>query len=656
MVSTTSSVSRLLIFSALLVFTPNPFHNSNNDINCCFVLGIDAKDEIVSYEVKGFNYEVARRVRDAVGVMLNNTLLVMDQLDVMFELDTIAIEEQDLVNKLMYSHIVSNPYLSGVVIFPVESNQIVAASGYTIFFERSNPTFVRLVPDISDCSVLSNETSIPVTYQVLDASTANTCVEEYDVSNIDGSAVSLQRLIGTSMSYFSDSRPIGWSVTQTTDPINTGISYSTYLTNSSNIPIAFASTFLFYFEVDKYLISNFGNQTDELTVIVVNNQSMIVGTSIPGVAMRLESSFFRAINLSDCENAVVKKAGMYVVGLPDSLIDDNYLFVHDNMYIQFAVLSLAAAHWHVIVVLPSSALNDFVKTSSSSFVATICIVCLDFALIVFFVGWVIRNRKLRLWRYSHPAWLLVMLFSNFVALGFAITLVISPSDSQCLAKRWFGVLSLGISLAAVLGKSVVTEHSATSPSTHFARKEILALTCTGATVLLLVLLLIVQSASDYPRTIAYYTTVSNELVLRQQCSFAHNGIRNTLCAILCLLAFATFVFAWTSRHASDSCEESRALVVIAGELLLGVIGYIFIELFQHSAPTASMALLEVVAVLWLVVTTQIVIFVPRLYRQISVGDLTVMELREMAKKQENDKSQQLPKKRSKSAQDMSGMM
>eukprot|EP00301_Raphidiophrys_heterophryoidea_P020721 c533_g1_i2.p1 GENE.c533_g1_i2~~c533_g1_i2.p1 ORF type:complete len:528 (-),score=153.39 c533_g1_i2:197-1780(-) len=414
--------------------------------------------------------------------------------------------------------------------------------------------------------------------------------------------------------------------------LDAGVIYAVPLRNTNGTAFGTASSVLFSANIDSFLISNFGNNTNngDRVIFITNDKFSILGASVPNIDYKInEYGVAVSVNVQDCTNSIIRRAGLIVGNLPDSFHNFETLVVTHDLLIQQPVIERTGLSWHVISARLGTPAHDHPATDSISFTA-VAVICVFLFLSLCVIGSIIlRNHiRMRLWKYAQPYWLLLILFANVVCLLFACTLMVTPSHSNCVLQLWARTVALTLVSAGtltkihVMARAAVTHDFSLSPSVK--RRIAVVWTLAGAQLLLTAV------QTRYSNVDTSFADSNGSLVERMMCVNVNRRLGIAIDGIIVVLCWVSMLRGWKQRNVSKLCEESRGLFIAAVEGVVLCVAIIAIDR-TTSTHTASLGLawLKVGLVLWYVVTMSLFVFAPRLYRHFEIGDLTVTEMRMM---------------------------
>eukprot|EP00301_Raphidiophrys_heterophryoidea_P006771 c12704_g1_i2.p1 GENE.c12704_g1_i2~~c12704_g1_i2.p1 ORF type:complete len:662 (+),score=173.49 c12704_g1_i2:45-1988(+) len=586
-----------------------------------------AQSTLDKYVVQGFDYEFALTTVDAVNSFLDHALTLVTEIATSVEIGLGSADDLQTIRKLAYTTIISDPKIGGVVIELLTGHVLGYINvGIIVFFEgtvgpgcNSSASFgdasflcIRnyLFDDFGDPSVLLRQTEIP----------ANGVGQRF-----------LNVLEFTTH----------WATIADLDQNDAGIIYGSVLKNiSSPTQDAFAvgSAIMYSRAIDEFLYGYFGvNGTDSTqigdnsVVFIINDMDDLVGASIPGVSYHInpQTGLRRSIKVTNCSVETIRKAGSFVVQLPSNENGSLALYVYEDLFIQQMTVARDGLSWRVVSVSKASFKNDFIQTGSNDSNTFIVVATIVAASTVFVIMWIVQFRHLRLWQHAQPASLFGMLIANLMCAAFIAVLGLSPSQSECIARSWIGLLAVEFACATSLIKAVTMYHASKSYNGKLTLQLKAFLSGIVVLVFVQIVLLAIQTRIDSDNVESKYVVSGGDMLLRKTCVHNMEGLQCALLAGVAAINAGLLVMAWIARNSGNLCDESKALLLVAIETSVLSAGYIVVELVEVVTKTRVETILEMIGMAWYVVTMQLIVFGPRVYRQYSRGDLTVTELREM---------------------------
>jgi len=435
-----------------------------------------------------------------------------------------------------------------------------------------------------------------------------------------------------------------WTATNPLQGLDSGLMFTVKLTNKTNDAIGVFSALLFASNIEAFLVHTFGangedgtsGSSDDRVVFITNDDDELVAASIPNLAtVQNENGVAVAILVKNCTNKLVRDAGVVVGLVPDSYHNDQTLVIARGLYIQQPAVFRTGLEFHVVSARVANPMIDYPTELSISLKVFVGISA-AISSGIFALGFAIvqYRHKVRLWRYAQPSWLLTILASNILGLLYACVLMTTPTNSKCEALLWLRTFALTSITASLVAKINVMTIAAVTHDTFLTKP---ARRMVGGLVAVLVVQAIlvalqnhVTHSGDLVKTA--YGELSSNLAQRKSCRFHNPAIEAVSHVLVMLLSVYGVYRAWVARNVAPMCDESRGLLVATAEAFVLSMAVILIRwTTKPQSSTQSLLWLEGGLVLWYVFSMLLFVFLPRLHRQFTVGDMTVTEMREMIK-------------------------
>lgn len=326
----------------------------------------------------------------------------------------------------------------------------------------------------------------------------------------------------------------------------------------------------------------------------------------------------------------------------------NKLFISHGKYIQSSdyIDSDAGIHWIVVVVRPGQTKDDFLHYTSSSFSAIAAVAVLVSLSTLFLMCWVVRYRNMQLWKAAQPSSLLLILFTNAVCVACAFVLAGPPTHTSCMLRQWWVCLSITMTCAALVVK-VLRVYLLFTSTQHFVvarlskgstkggsaplvqSKHVFA--AVGVIVLVQVVIVAVWSAVDPMVPVTLFDEGASVVYHRTTCKSQSQWGFVAVALVLFVLLVTGCVVSYKSRNLSELFAESRALMATFYHGTLITI-CITTAAFVGSVSAAQLDMYISIGMCWFTASTQAMLFLPRMLRHISKGDLTFDEVKDIARR------------------------
>jgi len=584
-----------------------------------------------------FNFEIARRTTDNVQSFLSTAYFPNSQVASAFAsgmLNLGATSVFDRLRLLTYTQYLAVPLAGGLTTTFID--------GTTISFKR----------DMNLCFVLTNASET--------CSLGAGCASYYnfdDEGNLISPAVRRELWNASSNPWFeraqAQQNASFWSRPYLqANSSSYAIAYSTPVVDMAGVFIGVTTTELTLSSLDNFLHEYFGNEPDGRVVFIteVETNYLIASSPLDQITEQSETGAVM-VDATTSPNNMIREASMF---LNSTNKQQEVLYVHKGYYVQSTpYYDAAGINWDVVVVRPADSQDDFIVTGSTTYYVICVVASLSLLATAALIVWVVRFRKMNLWKAAQPSVLVLILISNMMCVSCAFVLMGAPSDGRCLGRQWMICLSITFTCAAFLAKilrvyvvstakMVQIDRSASAPGSGAPAKthrqhRVNWLFSASHVVFLVLLVLVAQvvllgfwSGLDPMRPRQHYKQQLDVLVAYETCGSDSQwgmAVSGSLIAALfiggCYLSFLT-------RNYSEMFAESRALMMTFYHGAFISLLLVLVALFANVS-TKSMLLFVVMSMVWFTITTQAALFMPRIYRQVTLGDFTMWEMREMVK-------------------------
>eukprot|EP00301_Raphidiophrys_heterophryoidea_P017935 c2930_g1_i1.p1 GENE.c2930_g1_i1~~c2930_g1_i1.p1 ORF type:complete len:519 (-),score=164.83 c2930_g1_i1:131-1564(-) len=420
-----------------------------------------------------------------------------------------------------------------------------------------------------------------------------------------------------------------YTYTSPHDDIDAGIAFTVPLTNSSGSVVAFASLFRTFATLDTFLASKFQNisGTGAVAVFVAKPNWQLVAASVAHLEWFAPPTNTTSQFLAfESPNTMIREAARVMSTVENQNLQVNEVHVHNSMYIHsFQVTKFPGIVWNVYIVGTAFAKNIRWDYTSPSFILLVMFASILTAVTLFLLAWVVRYRKLRLWVFSQPRVMILILISYLLCLVYVFTLLVNASHAVCQLRVWGGALGMTLLGAAIVENSLHSQNNANILGTVLTRESIRNLWCVRVVVMLQVALVFFEMVLSPPVFETKFEVIQSNLQIHHECK--HNTQMFLLEGIVMFLVQGAALVSCIQTRATFEYGSQRGFLItsVTGTMLILSYHVLLLTGVIDSEETAPAAL--AVAEMVFVVGGQGLIFWNKLSRQINEGDITLMELR-----------------------------
>eukprot|EP00301_Raphidiophrys_heterophryoidea_P021934 c6210_g1_i1.p1 GENE.c6210_g1_i1~~c6210_g1_i1.p1 ORF type:complete len:681 (+),score=188.79 c6210_g1_i1:116-2158(+) len=587
-----------------------------------------------------FNFEIARRTTDNVQSFLNTAHFPNSQVASAFAsgmLDLASPTVYDRLQLLAFTQYLAVPLASGLTTTFVD--------GSTIAFNRNSAT----------CFVMKNAScSTP--------QASATCGNVYNFTD-DGSllypAIREVTWNASSNPWFgkaSTSNSSFWSRPYLqSDGSAFAIAFSTPVFDINGLFIGVTTTELTLSSLDEFLYEYFGNEPDGRVVFIteVETNYLIASSPLDQITVHDVNGVLTMVDATQSPVKTISDASVFLNATKDR--QQEVLYVHKGYYVQSTpYYDAAGINWDVVVVRPADSQEDYIVTGSTTYYVICVVASLSMLATAALIVWVVRFRKMNLWKAAQPSVLVLILISNMMCVSCAFVLMGAPSTARCLGRQWMICLSITFTCAAFLAKILRVYVVSTAKMVQIDRNAGTAAANGAATkthrqhrgtwlfsashvVFLVLLMLVAQvvllgfwTGLDPMRPHQHYKQQLDVLVAYETCASSSQWGMAVSGSLIAALFIAGCYLSFLTRNYSEMFAESRALMMTFYHGAFISLLLVLVALFANVS-TKSMLLFVVMSMVWFTITTQAALFMPRIYRQVTLGDFTMWEMREMVK-------------------------
>eukprot|EP00301_Raphidiophrys_heterophryoidea_P015430 c2405_g1_i1.p1 GENE.c2405_g1_i1~~c2405_g1_i1.p1 ORF type:complete len:733 (+),score=197.26 c2405_g1_i1:73-2199(+) len=645
-----------------------------------FVFGGGLESQTISFQVRDFNYEIAYRVNDTINNFLNTGAIPLFQLQALFRLKATQSVDNQALMQLVFTEMVASPNVLTLIVGFLDGSGL----GYTTYVDGSklqfstdetsgaqtcdgdtngvSPTTRCLIVSHTDAqgrpaSVMQAFTIDYLTYprfqQMLADTQAMTQLNNDTINYVNNTIINNSDNNNNIVGFWSDTTPL--------DLTDAGTVFSVALTNKLGQVIGIASATIPFSLLEHYLVNHFKfsqNSTWERSdgiVFVANRDWDMVGASVPDVTMIQSLDVVNNVTMmvpvkaNASLNEHIRRAAKFAISLTEAdpalarkLTKDSVMYIHDSLFIQLTIIERAGLFWNVVVVRPA---NPRVETLQSKYTTTFVIIMLiataGLLTTLFLMHWIYANRNMKLWEYAYPKFLALMLISHVLCYLFLITLAMTSKVQHCHSQLWFGTIGFTLAGAAVLCRILVLD-----PSIIFLelpRHVKTQLKTTLCVVLLQVAIVVLETTLPGSVRMQYFYKKDNNntVVIQERCvyrisvyllSVAIPLIISLVCVLKLFFQQGT-ILNHKSKGTGYNEKSGLKFASVQALILYVVLGVVNVLDILLDMETRRIVL--TIAVAWYIVAVQSTLIVPRIYRQMTAGDLTIRELRELISSNNN---------------------
>eukprot|EP00301_Raphidiophrys_heterophryoidea_P002795 c11293_g2_i3.p1 GENE.c11293_g2_i3~~c11293_g2_i3.p1 ORF type:complete len:544 (-),score=115.79 c11293_g2_i3:639-2270(-) len=519
----------------------NPFFLHFAIVVCCLCCGfthagpsldlqavnLNISEPVVTFQVLGFNYDFAKRTEEKVNGFLDTAEMIASQTQFAFQLGLVSSNDFEEIRQFLFTTLTSN--IGGVM--------VGFESGATIGYVFHNDELLYLQGQTGTC--------VPTQHLEVGAEEEAeiSCLSYYAVGPLGAPTVLLRNQTSL-VDVDTTTTPTWVKISSLLHMLDAGVMFTTPLLlmqHDQLVKVGLISTIVFASQIDKFLSSNFEDDENDdgshatssisasnRVVFITNDQQEILGASVAGVSSSAVNTTNGLItvsgNLSTCTNDIIRRAGEIVGNLPDTFHNKHTLVISRDLLIQQPAIFRPGLQWHVISARLGHPVHDYPTTGSVSFLITVAIASALLLIILMIAQTILQFRQMRLWRYAHPTWLLMIQFANILCLVFAVVSMITPSASQCELLAWARSCALTMVGVSTLVKVELMAHTAAthdvnlSSSSAASRVALTRLKCLGGLVSVQLILLVIQQANNLNDHVSSTFAISDgTLVLRKIC-------------------------------------------------------------------------------------------------------------------------------------------
>eukprot|EP00301_Raphidiophrys_heterophryoidea_P005190 c12209_g1_i1.p1 GENE.c12209_g1_i1~~c12209_g1_i1.p1 ORF type:complete len:675 (+),score=146.94 c12209_g1_i1:219-2243(+) len=417
------------------------------------------------------------------------------------------------------------------------------------------------------------------------------------------------------------------------------------IASASSLLSDFATTLALKFNTTEYVVYARDDDTAKAVVSSINVTSLNVLAADYSHPQIQETNS----NILELESGYVES--QFNLSKAASMFASQQYIVHTAPFVLVSDLStsddgLPDMQWVVVVVQPA---NTQRKQHASSILIGISVTAfICFCSSVFLLVWLINFRNMELWRAASLHSSTLILFSNMLCALCSVLLAAEPSNRRCVARQWFTGTSVILAYTGFFTK--ILETSVMSERRRISTKSDNTCCCftltprrIGQMVIVVsvleVLLISFQTVQNPQRETWIYAFESSHLVIEATCqsdTVALNVIRILFFSALLIGG----IVALRMLQYSHIFRDIRAMITVFINMGLLITVIAMIRIFSLITGNA-LQLIGAVLMLWFVISIQLVLFVPRVHRHLTIGDYTIAELREQLVRQEEHRKRQM---------------
>eukprot|EP00301_Raphidiophrys_heterophryoidea_P005394 c12269_g1_i2.p1 GENE.c12269_g1_i2~~c12269_g1_i2.p1 ORF type:complete len:384 (+),score=80.80 c12269_g1_i2:376-1527(+) len=365
---------------------------------------------------------------------------------------------------------------------------------------------------------------------------------------------------------------------------------------------------------------------------VMDQSGYLVASSETNGSVALINGYPTQILARNSSNNLIRSSAQFLQTVTAG--SEGGLLLHDHMYIQQSIYvdSHAGLEWTVVLMYPSFREQDNFEYNSSAFYALGTVSIILSLITLSLMAWVIYYRTMQIWKASQIGLTLLILCANLMCVVSTFVLAGPLSLGMCILRQWWITIAATITCVAYVTK-IFRVYWAFLHAKNLQIKYITthqAATAMFALVGIQITFLVIWTGIDpmSPRTSFVRTT--NQLLEISTCASHHAWGFALVASLIGALGVFGGVLAYKCRNMSELFAEGKALMIIYYH---GAIIVILIAAFTYVGGTsnAESYILISVGMCWFTITSQGMFFLPRVLRQVGKGDLTLTEIKQIAR-------------------------
>eukprot|EP00301_Raphidiophrys_heterophryoidea_P004284 c11871_g1_i1.p1 GENE.c11871_g1_i1~~c11871_g1_i1.p1 ORF type:complete len:642 (+),score=115.52 c11871_g1_i1:284-2209(+) len=384
--------------------------------------------------------------------------------------------------------------------------------------------------------------------------------------------------------------------------------------------------------LDSFLYSEYHDESDHRLVYIKDKNGYLIASSDVGASVVWVANQPFQVKANQSENIMIRTSTIFLDVVLKQYPDR--LFIHNGFYIQSSsyIDEHSGIDWQVVVMRPAQKQNDFVAYASTSFTAIAVVAVIVSIITIAILLWVYRFRDLQIWKAAQPDSLYLILFSNLMCVSTTFVVAGPPKDHLCVLRQWWISLSLTLTCTSLIVKifRVLVMFAASQKFTRISFSGIQFLATISAVLCVQILSLVVWTALDPMKPQTEFTERSGQVFQSTLCKSHHIWGFSLVASLLGILLIIGCVVSYRSRNLSELFTESRALMAI---FYHGAFITILITTasFVANVSTSELDVFISIGMCWFTASTQAGLFLPRIMRQMTQGDFSTEEIKDIAR-------------------------
>eukprot|EP00301_Raphidiophrys_heterophryoidea_P000317 c10156_g1_i1.p1 GENE.c10156_g1_i1~~c10156_g1_i1.p1 ORF type:complete len:501 (-),score=106.73 c10156_g1_i1:128-1630(-) len=413
-------------------------------------------------------------------------------------------------------------------------------------------------------------------------------------------------------------------------------------------------------DLASFLYKEYKTEQDQRIVFIMDAQGYLVASSMePTVFIASTQTFANASSA-----ALIRSAAIHLQSI--SQIDSTKLVINSGRSIQASRYTdiHVGIDWIVVVTRPTQTIPETMSHSSPAFIALATTSSIVSLTSIVLVVWVVRYRKLHIWRAAQPNSLLLILFSNLLCTTTTFVRFGGSADDTltvftCMWRVWWIVIAVTLTFVGLIVKVFRAYLLLTTINHSFWFRQLImhhtwVVVC--GVMLVQIFVLVVWTVVDpmVPTTTFFETsnTSAAQAVATQTTTCKSKSLWGvgTVGVVLAVIFVTGCFVSYKSRKVSAFFAEGKALMIVFyhGTFLLILFAGIGFAAkgsisqvgnnnnnnnHQRDAfSSTELSMFLVIACCWFSLSIQAMLFLPRIYQQITQGDLTADQVKEIARK------------------------